>query len=84
MILITVNLRKKNKKTAQDLQEGFTLCFLKNFIIIYKNVLKAKRRRGCTNGSGNSYIRVFWGLQEVLLLLVMLANAKIFSRPEVY
>ena len=85
MILITVNLRKKKKKkTAQDLQEGFTLCFLKNFIIIYKNVLKAKRRRGCTNGSGNSYIRVFWGLQEVLLLLVMLANAKIFSRPEVY
>ena len=76
--------KKKKKRTGQDLQEGFTLCFLKNFIIIYKNVLKAKRRGGCRNESGNSYIKVFWGLQEILLLLVKLASAKIFSRPEVY
>lgn len=75
---------KKKKRTGQDLQEGFTLCFLKNFIIIYKNVLKAKRRGWCRNESGNSYIKVFWGLQEILLLLVKLASAKIFSRPEVY
>ena len=65
MILTTVNLKKKKKKkTGQDLQEGFTLCFLKNFIIIYKNVLKTKRRGGAGMKVGIHTSKFFWGSKK--------------------
>ena len=39
---------------------------------------------GSRNESGKSYINFLFRLQEILLLLVMLASANIFSSPEVY
>ena len=75
--------KERKKKTGQDLEKSFPLCFLKVlFVIVYKNSCKGKRKAGGEEQKWepiNKLLFLFW-VPRKLLLLVILASVKIFLK----
>lgn len=74
--------KERKKKTGQDLEKSFPLCFLKVlFVIVYKNSCKGKRKGGEEQKWEpiNKLLFLFW-VPRKLLLLVILASVKIFLK----